>query len=263
MSSPTWTHAKLSSELGDYERRDVWRLVDAQSYISTRKLVDSLDEQNILDGLVEATTSAVPSECQGFAEVISRPFRYAPYPKGSRFRRAGLTPGVYYAAEEPRTAAAEMAFYRLLFFAESPDTPWPANPLQCTGFSARVFSHRSLDLTKPPLDTDKSVWRHPANYEPCQALAEAAREASAEILRYESARDPERGGVCVAVLSCTTFSGGFPMYPPGFPLECQTWQIGVGPSGAYAHREFPVARIEFNRNAFASDPRIATMRWER
>lgn len=60
MSSPTWTHAKLSSELGDYERRDVWRLVDAQSYISTRKLVDSLDEQNILDGLVEATTSAVP-----------------------------------------------------------------------------------------------------------------------------------------------------------------------------------------------------------
>jgi hypothetical protein len=260
MSLPTWTPAKLSSELRDYERRDVWRFVDAQSHVSARKLVDSFDEQKILDGLIEAITPAVPSECQGLAEIISRPFRYAPYPNGSRFRRAGLTSGVYYAAEEPRTAAAEMAFYRLLFFFESPDTPWPANPLQCTGFSTTIFSHRSLDLTKPPLDADRSVWRHPMNYEPCQAFAEAAREAEAEILRYESARDPERGGVCVAVLSCTAFSGR--LYP-GFPNEYQAWLIGVGPSGAYAIREFPHARIEFGRKAFATDPRIAAMRWER
>jgi hypothetical protein len=263
MSLPTWTHAKLSSELRDYERRDVWRLVDAQSHVSTRKLVDSFAEQNILDGLIEAITPAVPSECQGFAEVVSRPFRYAPYPKGSRFRRAGLTPGVYYAAEEPRTAAAEKAFYQLLFFAESPYTPWPANPLQCTGFSVTVLSSRSLDLTEPPLDADRSVWRHPVAYEPCQALAEAAREAGAEILRYESARDPERGGVCVAVLSCTAFSAGYPMPFRGHPQAYQTWQIGVGPSGAYALREFPDARLEFDRDAFTADPRIAAIRWER
>ena len=180
MSSPTWTHAGISSELQSYERRDVWRLVDAQYYVSTRKLVDSLAEQAILERLVDATMPAVPSECQDLDEILSRPFRYAPYPKGSRFRRAGLTPGVYYAAEQPRTAAAELAFYRLLFFAESPDTPWPANPLQCTGFSATILSHRSLDLTKPPLDADRSAWRHPVNYEPCQALADAAREAGLE-----------------------------------------------------------------------------------
>ena len=42
----------------------------------------------------------------------------APYPIGSRFRRAGRTAGVFYAAESPETAVAEMAFYRLLFFAE-------------------------------------------------------------------------------------------------------------------------------------------------
>jgi hypothetical protein len=47
------------------------------------------------------------------------------------------------------------------------------------------------------------------------------------------------------------------------PREFETWRIGVGRSGAYALREFPGARIEFNRDAFASDPRIATMRWER
>jgi hypothetical protein len=129
---------------------NVWRLVDAQYAVSTRKLVDSRVEQGILEGLVDAAAATVPSECQDLDDLLSRPFRYAPYPKGSRFRRAGLTPGVYYAAEQPRTAAAELAFYRLLFFAESPDTPWPASPLQCTGFSAAILSPYSLDLTKPP-----------------------------------------------------------------------------------------------------------------
>jgi hypothetical protein len=233
----------------------VWRLVEAQYLVSTMKLVDSLSEQEVLEGLVDATKPPVPPDCQGLRYLLSTPFRYAPYPNGSRFRRAGLTPGVYYAAEKQRTAAAETAFYRLLFFAESPDTPWPVNPFECTGFSVEVLSPRSLDLTKPPLDADASVWRHPVEYGPCQDLADAARKAGAEILRYASARDP---GVCVAVLTCGAFRETSPR-----DRDFETWRIGVSPSGAYALREFPVARIEFDRNAFASDPRIAAMRWER
>lgn len=252
MSSPIWTHAKLSSELRTYGRL-VWRLVEAQYVVSTMKLVDTLAEQEIVETLVEATKPPVPPECQGLHFLLSTPFRYAPYPSSSRFRRAGLSPGVYYAAEDQRTAAAETAFYRLLFFAESPATPWPANPLECTGFSVAVFSHRSLDLTKPPLDADEPVWRHPVEYGPCQDLADAARKASAEILRYASARAP---GACVAVLACGAFA------EPA-PRDRETWRIGVSPSGAFALREFPVARLEFDRSAFAADPRIAAMQWER
>jgi hypothetical protein len=220
------------------------------------KLVDSLAEQEILEGLVDATKPAVPPECRGLHYLLSTPFRYAPYPKGSRFRRAGLTPGAYYAAEGQRTAAAETAFYRLLFLAESPNTPWPINPFECTGFSVGVRSPRSLDLTQPPLDADTSVWRDPVEYDPCQELADAARKAGAEILRYASARDPEMGGVCVAVLTCAAFA-------ETDPQDFATWRIGIGRSGAYALREFPAARIEFDRNAFASDPRIAAMPWDR
>jgi len=204
-----------------------------------------------LEDLVDATNPSVPSECQGLDDLLSRPFRSAPYPKGSRFRRAGFTPGVYYAAEQPRTAAAEMAFYRLLFFAESPDTPWPANPLHCTGFSATVFS--TAPSTSPSLP---SVWRHPVNYEPCQALADATRKAGAEILRYEAMRDPEVGGLCVAVLSCAAFA-------ETRPRRFDTWRIGVSRTGVYAIRESLGAKIEFNRDAFASDPRVAAMQWER
>jgi hypothetical protein len=251
MSSPTWTPAGLSSELRPYERL-IWRVVEAQHVVSSRKLVDSLAEQETLEDLIEATKPAIPSECRGLHYLLSTPFRYPPRRNGSRFRRADQL-GVFYAAEESRTAVAEMAFYRLLFFAESPETPWPVNPSEHTGFSVDVYSPRSLDLTKPPLNADRSVWHHPVNYEPCQALADAARKADAEILRYESARDP---GVCIAVLTCKAFA-------ETGPRDFESWRIGVGHSGAYALREFPVARIEFDRTLFAADPRIAAMRWER
>ncbi|HXX49962.1 MAG TPA: RES domain-containing protein [Xanthobacteraceae bacterium] len=51
------------------------------------------------------------------------PFRYAPYPFNSRFRRAGSAAGVFYAAEFNETAIAEASFDRVLLYAESPDTP--------------------------------------------------------------------------------------------------------------------------------------------
>jgi RES domain len=255
MSSPTSTPAGLSSELRPYGRK-VWRLVEGQHRVSTMKLVDSLAEQSILEDLVETTKPAVPSGCQGLDYLLYTPFRYGPYKHGSRFRREGLTPGVFYAAENSRTAAAEKAFYRLLFFAESPNTPWPVNPFECTGFSVEVRSPHSLDLTKPPFDADAAVWRHPVNYGPCQDLADAAREADAEILRYQSARDPACG-VCIAVLTCAAFA-------EASPKDRETWWVGLKQEqGAYAIRESPIAAIEFSRDAFASDPRIAAMQWER
>jgi hypothetical protein len=120
--------AELSSELKSYEQQ-VWRLVEAQHYVSTRKLVDSRAEQELLEDLIEETKPAIPNECRHLDFLLATPFRYGSvYPKGSRFRRAGRTLGVFYASEEPSTAVAEMAFYRLLFFAESPRTPWPTNP---------------------------------------------------------------------------------------------------------------------------------------
>ena len=118
MSSPTWTPAALRSELRPYEQR-VWRVVEAQHHFSTRKIVDTATEQNLLEDLIEKAKPPVPIECRGLDWLLSTPFRYdAPYPIGSRFRRAGRTAGVFYAAETPETAVAEMAFHRLLFFAE-------------------------------------------------------------------------------------------------------------------------------------------------
>ncbi len=248
------TPAALRSELRSYERR-VWRAVEGQHLVSTRKIVDTNTEQRVLEDLIQATKPAVPADCLHLDYLLSTPFRYRADYWGSRFRRSGATPGVFYAAEEPETAVAEMAFHRLLFFAESPATPWPVNPSEYTGFSASVRTARSLDLIRPPLSADRAAWRDPIDYSRCQALAHAAREAGAEILRYQSVRDPE-GRACAAVLVCAAFA-------ETFPLDYQTWRIGVGAGGAYAIRECPRTQIEFGRTAFAAAPRISAMAWER
>jgi RES domain-containing protein len=254
MPSATWTPAALSSELRPLSGQP-WRVVEAQHRVSTMKLVDTLEEQARLEVLLDETKPPVPADCQELHYLLSTPFRYgAPYPTGSRFRRAGLTPGVFYASAAVRTAIAETAFHRLLFFGESPHTPWPANAGEYTAFTFRFRARSGLDLSRPPLDADAEHWTDPIDYSWCQALADAARETGALALRYRSARNP--AGVNVALLTCRAFVSRQ-------PADRQTWRIHLGSRGARAVCDSPEARLEFDRAAFARDPRVASMIWER
>src|SRR5687767_527074 len=83
-----------------------WRVVENQYYFSTLPLVDGVDEQRRLEELIEPTKPTLPAECVGLNFLLSTPFRYGPYPTGSRFRRVGATPGVFYAAAVEETAIA-------------------------------------------------------------------------------------------------------------------------------------------------------------
>ena len=250
MSLPIWTPAALSSELRPVSGR-FWRLVEAQHQISTLKLVDTLEEQALLENLLEESKPALPPECVGLDYLLATPFRYgAVYPHGSRFRRAGRTLGVFYASEKVETALSEMAFYRLLFYADSPATPLPANAAEYTAFAAPVATSAALDLTLPPFDRDRAIWTDPLNYEACQALAEAARAADTEAILYESVRDP-RHGRNLALLTAKAFSARE-------PAERQTWRIRLSASGVQALCEFPKQRIGFARSDFGGDPRIAS-----
>lgn len=252
MSSNTWTPDALRSERRPW-KGVLWRLVEAQHRVSTLKLVDSLDEQGVLENILEETKPRVPPECRYLDYLLATPFRYGPYPHGSRFRRAGRTPGVWYGSEEPATAVAEMVFYRFLFYAESPATPWPDAPADFTAFSAAVRGDR-LDLVKPPLKRDAALWTHRTDYAACQSLADAAREAGAQIIRYSSVRDPE-GRANGAVLTCAAFA-------QPLPVERRTWRIRIGSFGAWALCDHPADRLSFAPDAF-DDPRLAGMNWKR
>jgi RES domain len=255
MPSRIWTPAELSSDARALEGT-CWRLVEAQHRYSTLKLVDSVDEQAVLERLVDDTKPPVPLECRDLDWLLATPFRYgAAYPKGSRFRRAGMTEGVFYGSEEPATAVAEMAFYRLLFFAESPATPWPQNAAQYTAFSAQYATKKAIDLTRRKYEVDRAVWMHVTDYHHCQAFADTARAAKVEVVRYASVRDPA-GGMNLALLTCRAFA----KREPG---RRQTWHIQFNDAGAHAICEAPSVSVTFDRDCFAADPRIAKLRWER
>jgi hypothetical protein len=255
MSSPIWTRVALSSEFRGFAG-PCWRLVEAQHRVSTLKLTDTLAEQALLEELIEEAKPAIPPDCRHLDFLLATPFRYgAIYPYGSRFRRAGRTLGVYYAAETPETAVAEMAFYRLLFIAESPSTPWPRDAAEYTVFSAEVATERLLDLTAPPLVADADIWTDLVDYQGCQAFADAARQGDAEAIRYRSVRDPADGGN-LAILLCRAFAR------PA-PIERQSWRIRLSASGVQALCEYPRQAVEFPPGAFVADPRIAGLDWNR
>jgi hypothetical protein len=229
-------------------------VVEAQHVVSTMALVDTLEEQALLEQVLDDSKPAVPEDCRRLHYLLFTPFRYgAAYPRGSRFRRVGLTPGVFYASLQTTTAVAEMAFWRLMFYAESPETPWPSNAGEYTAFSVRFSSAKSLDLTRPPLNRDGQQWTHPTDYSHCQALADAARHAGAIAIRYQSARAP---GLNVGLLACAAFASRK-------PLERQVWRLHIGAMGVRAICHFPEQRLAFDRVAFARDPRIARLAWDR
>jgi hypothetical protein len=255
MSSSIWTPVALSSDVRALAGI-CWRIVEAQHHVSTLKLVDSVAEQELLEELIEATKPPLPPECRDLHYLLSTPFRYgAVYPAGSRFRRAGMTEGVFYASEKPQTAVAEMTFHRLLFFAESPATPWPPNPAEYTAFSAKYATRRAIDLTRGRYAANKVKWMHVADYSQCQALADTARSAKVEVIRYASVRDPGHG-MNIALLTCRAFANSK-------PIDQQTWHIRLNDAGAQAICEAPKSGITFDRSTFAADFRIAKLRWAR
>jgi hypothetical protein len=242
-----WTPDALSSEARSY-RGDIWRVVEAQSRASTMRLVDSLEEQRLLEDLIDEVKPLVPPSCRHLHYLLSTPFRYAPYPNGSRFRRAGQPEGVYYAGESVGTAIAELAFYRLLFFVESPDTKLPDRPTEHTAFSVPCSTSRLIDLTQPPLDSDSAVWTGLIDYAPCQALADAARSAGVQAIRYDSVRDPDSGRN-IAVLGPEALAATEPQ-------RLETWLLFIRPTGVQVAREFPRAEREFTQADFGADPRL-------
>lgn len=217
-------------------------------------LVDTLEEQALLEHVLDDSKPSVPPECRHLHYLLFTPFRYAAlYPAGSRFRRPGLTAGVFYASQRETTAVAELAFRRLLFFAESPSTPWPENAAEYTAFAISFTARKGLDLTRAPFDREGSKWIDPVDYTSCQDLADVAREVGIQLLRYQSARAE---GLNVAVLSCSAFAATA-------PLERHVWRIHFGSMGARAIGDLPEQRLGFDRAAFARDPRIAALNWNR
>jgi RES domain-containing protein len=200
--------------------------VESQHVASTRRLVDSNDEQALLEEILERAKPKPPESTAGLDYLLATPFRYAPSWRGSRFRSAA-DPGVFYAAEERRTACAELGYWRWRFVTDSSGLTG-LGPAAQTLFQLRVAGS-AIDLRQKPFVRDAKKWTDPDDYSATQTFAAVARAAEVGVIRYESVRDPAKGG-CAALLDAAAFAA-----PK--PLAYQTWFLTVTSTAAAWHRD--------------------------
>jgi len=194
----------------------LWRAVEAQHVVSTMALVDSIAEQHVLERLLDDAKPPIPSGAAHLHWLLFTPFRYPPPPGGSRFRGTN-DPGVFYGADEIRTACAELGYWRWRHLQDSPAlSAMPTKPQ--TVFQARIET-ATVDLRTKPFVRDRRFWTESHDYARCQRFGRTARSAGIGAIRYESVRDPEHKGCC-AVLSPAAFV-------PPVPFEQQTWMLSV------------------------------------
>jgi hypothetical protein len=203
-------------------------MIEGQVRPATMRIVDTDAEQSVLEDILEAAKPPVPGPCQHLDYQFWSPFRYGCYPRASRFRRAGPTPGVWYGAEHALTAVAESAWGALRFFAASRGTPMPRWPVEYTGVLADIKAKAAADLTAPDW-AGRGKWTDPEDYSDCLALADRLRARGGQAIRYASVRDPYTRAN-VAVLDCAAFA-------QSAPIQRQTWHILLRPKLVRAHCE--------------------------
>ena len=154
MSSSIWTRCAGDSELRSL-RLSPWRAVEAQHQISTRKLVDSAEEQMLLEELIDR---AKPSDTTRgrLHYLLATPFRYPPLRHGSRFGRRDER-GIWYGSESQRTVFAEVAYYRFVFL-EGTHANLGVVTTQLTAFTVRARTERGIDLHSAGLDALDEIW---------------------------------------------------------------------------------------------------------
>ena len=188
------------------------RLVESQEQVATRRLVDTLEEQALLEELLEASKPPLPvlAAAEGLHYLLATPFRYPPLRHGSRFGRR-FEPSLFYASLATPTLLAEAAYYRLVFWfgMESP----PAAPLatQHTLFGSAYRTDRGLRLQAPPFDDWQAALTDRADYSATQQLGAAMREAGIAAFEYRSARDPA-GGINVALFTPAALASPRPAF---------------------------------------------------
>ncbi len=177
---------------------DVWRMVECQETAATLSLVDTIDEQLLLEDLIDRVKPNYRTGTENMHYLLKTAFRYPPLKYGSRFGSRKM-PSFFYASEEQKTVLAEVAYYRFIFL-DDMDEPYPGViDSKHAMFAVRVTSKACLDLAENIYQTIREDLIHPSDYSACQAIGDwAINEKAVDIIRYESARKLAFHNVAVA-----------------------------------------------------------------
>lgn len=217
-----------------------WRVVEGQHVVATRALVDSLEEQALLEDLIDRAKPppATPALAK-LHDLLYTPFRYPPLRYGSRFgtRRE---PSLWYGSLEVRTALAEAAYYRLVFL-EGTKAELEPRPVALTVFRAAVKAARGVDLTRAPFAAHEGRISSPVSYQHAQRLGADMRAAGVEAFLFVSARDCGRGK------NAALFA---PVFARKMPGASQTWSCLAAKQRVELSHDLPRERLAFPREDF-------------
>lgn len=208
----------LGAHLQPFAAR-IYRMVEGQSYIATRKLVESDAEQQRLEELIDqAKPATVLHNKRGRLHyLLYTPFRYPPLRGGGRFHRRDQQ-SLFYGSERLETAMAEVAYRRFLFLAHSA-APLQQSTILHTSFQAEIATPRGIRLTEAPFAPQRETISDPCSYAFSQPLGTQMREAGAEAFDFFSARHE---GINIGVFSVEAFKSNH-------PRNSHDWQMFVAP----------------------------------
>ncbi len=231
-----------------------WRVVEAQHQVSTRRLVDTLEEQAILEEIVDEVKPPRPTgkEFEGLHYLLFTPFRHPPLLRGTRFGRP-TERSLWYGAETVETSLAEKSYYQLLFVT---GTKADLTNLSCdwTAYTADIKTDRGVDLTADHFAEFQAEISSPSSYAATQQLGAEMRAAGVVAFRFYSARCPKRGRA-------------IGLFEPAFcgpiPGRMQTWRCVVtrdgcevfclnGPAGVLVFKQ-----AQFERNGALPAPGLS------
>lgn len=240
MSSSIWTRCGGDSEISRLQLA-AWRVVESQHQVSTRKLVDSNEEQALLEEMIDRVKP--PDLTDGKLHyLLFTPFRYPPLAHGSRFGRRHER-GIWYGSVDQRTAFAEVAYYRLLFL-EGTRASLGTVTTPLTAFTANIRTAKGVNLVAAPFDAHRRAIASPTSYTSSQALGTAMRSAGVEAFRYPSARD-DKGGVNVGAFSPSVFGTTKPKSFETWYCAASRERVEVTQGDYFKRDEFAFQRSQF------------------
>jgi hypothetical protein len=165
-----------------------WRVVESQHLSSSRDLVDNKVEHDLLEDMLEASKPAIVHHSH---YLIFTAFRYPPLKYGSRFATS-IEPSLWYGSLELETALAEVAYYRLKFFADtSANLAYVEIPM--TAFQTFIQTNKGINLCAQPFDRFRSNISHQEDYGVSQKLGADMRAAGVKAFLFYSARSLRLG----------------------------------------------------------------------
>lgn len=190
-----------------------YRMVESQEKVATMTLVDSLDEQALLEALIEQTKPSILNKPPRHY-LVQTPFRYPPLKHGSRFG-GRFEPAIFYAGKTLKSAICESAFYSFYFMSRSMVAFENTIINHKTSFSVELHDTKHVDFTTITQSDIQALLTHKSDYQYTQAIGKQMRSEGYASFSFLSARCKDQVNIGVFDINAIINE----------PMCLQNWQI--------------------------------------